>query len=157
VGGNPLSRIDPFGLDTVVIISDGGILPIFDHSATFVDNGGDPVLFDPGGSFNSGIRGSGDFFSGEEANLNKFVEFQKSDGSKVTQFRFSTTAGEEASIVDRIISGGGVSPGLCAVATSSVLSGVGPFMSFNGSRTPGGIENELRSLCESRKEICEIK
>jgi hypothetical protein len=76
-GGNPVSLTDQFGLKTTLITTyDFGI---GSHSALHVNvPGQQPFLYDPGGSYLSKVKGSGGFFYGDEANLAKYFEYQKS-------------------------------------------------------------------------------
>jgi hypothetical protein len=83
-GVPPWARIDPTGLETIVIITrdpvpfTSGFLTYGSHAAVRVDNGTNPVLYDPAGSYLSTTRGSGDAFYGTEANLNSYISYQRS-------------------------------------------------------------------------------
>jgi uncharacterized protein RhaS with RHS repeats len=54
VGNDPLNKVDPSGKKTIVlIVYDKGPLglgTIGGHAALYVDNGKEPILFDPAGS-----------------------------------------------------------------------------------------------------------
>ena len=114
--------MDPTGLDTVVIITRDavpytfGLLTYGSHAAVRVDNGGNPMLYDPGGSYLARTRGSGDAFYGNEAALNAYTSYQRSTGSTVNTYRFSTTSDQERQIANQIEERGGVSGCLCASA-----------------------------------------
>jgi RHS repeat-associated protein len=150
---DPVNFVDPSGLETVVITVNGGILPTSDHAAVRVDNAGDPIIYDPGGSYRSATRGSGDAFYGSEADLEPFIDYQTSDGSEVTLHRFRTTPEEETEIAKRIHEQGGRLPLLCARGTSQAISGIGPFMNLGSYLTPGGLAAGLDALC--KPDICE--
>jgi RHS repeat-associated protein len=68
VNNDPLNNADPSGLDTVVIITRDpviytfGLLTYGSHAAVFIDNGGNPVLYDPAGGYNKATRGAGTRF-----------------------------------------------------------------------------------------------
>ena len=151
VGNDPLNGMDPTGLDTAVIITRDavpytfGLLTYGSHAAVRVDNGGNPMLYDPGGSYLARTRGSGDAFYGNEAALNAYTSYQRSTGSTVNTYRFSTTSDQERQIANQIEERGGVSGCLCASAVSDVLRGVGPFKGV-GSFAPGTLGQQLENL-----------
>ena len=97
-GANPVMFVDPDGLDTTVLVTEGPGGPWNVHSAVYIDNGGSPLLYDPGGSYipHGSGRGSGDTFYEEEANIEEFIKYQQDDGcSKVHKYVFATTVEEE--------------------------------------------------------------
>ena len=148
---NPVNAIDPDGRETYVITTfDYGI---GSHSAVLVSRNGENLLFDPAGTFvpasikeEGGTRGSGDMFEGKDANLKSYVDYQKSTGSDVKVLKFNTTQKEEAVIKARIEQQPGIAPGSCAVATSTVISGVGPFKEVKPMRWPGRLYAKLKSV-----------
>ena len=151
VGNDPLNNIDPSGLDTVVIITRDpvpytfGLLTYGSHSAVRIDNGDNPVLYDPAGSFRAATRGSGDALYGSDAALTPYIGYQNSLGSTVNTYRFSTTPAQEGDIANRIENLGGAIPCFCAASTSSALSGIGPFQNVR-SLLPGNLENQVKGL-----------
>ena len=126
---DPANYVDPTGLITVVVISQApsGSSAFGEHAAVSVSNSGDPVLYDPGGSYRAGARGSGDAFYGAEADLRAFLRFQRRDRDIVRRIKFRTTPEQEAQIAKRISQVGGKQGGFCAVGVSQVLDGIGPF------------------------------
>jgi hypothetical protein len=151
VSNNPMNATDPDGRETYVITTfDYGI---GSHSALLVSRNGDNVLFDPAGSYvpasvkaEGGQRGSGDVFEEKDANLKSYVDYQKSTGSEVKVLKFNTTPQQEATIKARIEQQPGIAPGSCAVATSTVISGVGPFKDVQPMRWPGRLYEKLKDL-----------
>ena len=155
---NPYKYVDPTGRETQAIIVHSKVagMDVGYHAAIRVDNGGggQPVLFDPGGSYSFGRepRGSGGFFEGEEASLEAFVKWQASDGDKPFVYRFNTTPEEEAQIAKNFgYKTGGDNeahdPGAgdCSKAVSNAISGVGPFKKVSkGTRFPGNLEDDLK-------------
>ncbi|MDP3500224.1 MAG: RHS repeat-associated core domain-containing protein [Myxococcales bacterium] len=146
-GNNPVANVDPNGLETQVIIT-GGAWP-GTHAAVRVDNGGsgDPVLFDPGGSYGGSTRPSGGYFEGSDANLGPFAGYH-GRGEPVLVLRFPTTAAQEADIASRFGYGSAagpqdVTPGLCAATVSSALSGIGPFSSLQPTVFPASLARSL--------------
>ena len=146
VNGNPVKYVDPLGLATTVVITyDYGF---GSHAAFYTDHGdaGGPSLYDPGGSYLNGQRGSGDLFSGSDANLQTYVEYQQSTGSTVETYTFSTTPTQEQQITNKADSQGGANPGYCAQYTSSALNGTGPFSKLGTYTLPGSLAGTLGSL-----------
>jgi len=139
VGGNPLSQIDPLGLDTTIVINTNGI----GHTGVIVGSGADAVLYDPGGSYRQKIKGSGDTLDGKNARVEPYVKYQKLDGPKVEVITISTTPEQEAEIKKNIDEQSGCIPGLCATCTGNVLRGVGPFKNLPSAYTPGGLSRAL--------------
>ena len=117
------------GLIMVVVITEApsGSFTVGSHAAVCDSISGDPVLYDPGGSYQAGARGSGDAFSGAEADLRAFLRFERKDRDIVRRFKFRTTPAQEAQIAERISQVGGKQGGFCAVGVSQVLDGTGPF------------------------------
>lgn len=152
---NPLSFIDPLGLDTTFVITrDYGV---GSHAAVHVDNGGDgdAFLYDPAGSYvpeGSG-RGSGDSFSGSEADLQSYIDYQKGTGSTVETYTFKTTPEEEAAIAAAAQKQGGVAPPYCAPAVSSAASAAPPFSGLNASipGPPFGLRSQLKAFQKKGK------
>ena len=139
VGGNPLSFIDPMGLDTTIVINRNGL----GHTGVVVGSGSSAVLYDPGGSYRQDIKGSGDTLYGRDANLGPYVKYQKEDGPKVEVITIKTTPEQEDQIKKNIDDQGGCMPLLCATCTGNVLRGVGPFENLPSTFTPGGLKRAL--------------
>ncbi|UXR63257.1 hypothetical protein EZJ49_09215 [Bdellovibrio bacteriovorus] len=63
VNSDPINGIDPSGLKTRILITRNA-LGFGNHVALQVDNGGSPILYDPGGSFGGAKSGTGAFDGG---------------------------------------------------------------------------------------------
>jgi hypothetical protein len=156
VSNSPLNLLDPTGLDTVVIITwdDWAGIRWGTHAGLYIDNGGEPILFDPNGSYApaGGSRGSGAYFAGNEANLQDYIKYHEGNSDEVETFRFSTTKAQEAAIAQRIAgSGGGSGEGedgylSCAYHVSSALFGIGPFQGLYVHRFPGILAANLNQI-----------
>ncbi len=139
VGGNPLRWVDPKGLETVFIYNSAGET----HTGLYVDNPSDsPHIYDPGGSYaypqetDYGTTtlippGSGDLFSDEQADLQKYINYQMQDNGTVYLLRFDTTAKEEAKLVESMRQDGGRSGGFCATGVSNVLGTIDRFKNLS--------------------------
>ena len=145
VGGNPLTFIDPYGLETVVIINNNTLI-IGTHSGVTVGSGSGAALYDPGGSYRNFDKGSGDALYGRDVNLKDYINYQRLDGPKIQVYRFPTTAAEEAQIIKRIENGGFNISGSCAIDTSYVLRGIGPFKNLGIYLTPSGLNSALQRI-----------
>ncbi|WP_305888623.1 RHS repeat-associated core domain-containing protein, partial [Methylomonas subterranea] len=141
---NPIRYTDPLGLLTVVIVNNNTPI-IGTHAGVYVERNGDQTLFDPGGSYQAELKGSGDTLTGEDANLLGYIHFQLEDGPDVQLYPFNTTPAEEKRILENI-SQGGCSVGLCSTCSGSVLQGIGPFKNLGGTPTPSILGNALRQL-----------
>ncbi|WP_231112048.1 RHS repeat-associated core domain-containing protein [Stenotrophomonas maltophilia] len=99
---NALGNGDPYGLKTTVIVTSKS--GIGTHAAVHVDGkGAEGVLYDPAGGYpganpNSPARGSGDIFSGADANLTNFVNHHLAEGSTVHTLSFETDEYSELQI-----------------------------------------------------------
>lgn len=71
-GGNPVSYIDPFGLETTIVINNNGAV-IGTHAGMVVGSGKDAVLYDSGGDYRDNYKGSGDALYGKDANLPDYI------------------------------------------------------------------------------------
>jgi RHS repeat-associated protein len=145
--GNPVSFRDPLGLVTVVVVNNN--LPGTGlHSGAWIGNQGDPVLYDPNGSYHSGTRGDEGIFGEEEASLQDYIAFQGLDGDDVQIYTFNTTPEEEAALVARLDKSEVVDPGFfsCAISTAALLDGIGPFKNLGAHLTPRGLGRSLEQL-----------
>jgi RHS repeat-associated protein len=137
---SPVLRVDPSGLETVVIIVSDHSVP--SHAALFITEG--PMLYDPAGNvYQFGRRPSNDIFLDDEANVLKYTASHMAQGSTVELYRFCTSRLDELRIWDRAAQLG--SGGLigCATQTSAALTGIGPFEDLHVSVTPSGLRSEV--------------
>ena len=147
--GNSLGVTDAAGLAATVIITYN--YGYGSHAAVHVKGEGGSFLYDPAGGYpgvTPGVssRGSGDMFSGADANLGSYIEWQRSSGSLVGAYEIPTTPAEDLQLVLNAEDAGGASPFTCAVMTSSVLQGVGSFQGVNVSATPGALARDLARI-----------
>ena len=91
-------------------------------------------------------RGSADALHGDEANLNNYIDSQRSTGSSVSTYTFDTTPEEESEIANRADKLGGRAPFNCARATSAALAGIGPFKNLDSYFFPGNLAGALANL-----------
>lgn len=151
VANNPLNATDPSGLTTTVIIvydpGPFGVGSYGSHSAVYIDNGGDPILYDPAGSYSADHQcGSGQTCSGTDADSKKFRNYHEKNGSTVKMFMFDTTPEEEKQIAKNIDIHGGANPFYCTISVVDVLKGVGPFKDLKPTYFPGSLANQLQQL-----------
>jgi hypothetical protein len=142
----PTNAVDPFGLRTqVMIVYDSYLgVTIGGHSAVYIDNGTDPILYDPAGSYSASKQcGSGNACSDQEADVTKFKKFHEAAGSIVKVFIFDTTPAQEAQIAARIGNHGGAGAFQCTTSVIDVLSGIGPFKNLKSTMWPSKLANQL--------------
>ncbi|MFO0819074.1 MAG: RHS repeat-associated core domain-containing protein [Pirellulales bacterium] len=142
VGNSPTHFVDPNGLETTLITTyDYGI---GSHSAVHVSTPGQPdFLYDPGGSYGDGKRGSGGFFEGSEADLNNYIKYQKDTGSTVETKKLNTSPDEEKKIRERAEELGDTGPFTCASSVSSTLDGI---CGIKPTSRPGKIPDMINCL-----------
>lgn len=102
-----------------------------------VETSGQTFLYDPAGSYPG--KGTGDFLDG--VSLAQYITYQTSTGSNVQISTLNTTSSQEAAIIQRAMSIGGVIPGLCAGAVSNALGGI---CGITGSLLPGKLNNQTK-------------
>jgi hypothetical protein len=147
VGGNPISYVDPLGLVTTVVITYDSSFGT--HAVLYTSNGDDgknPFIYDPAGSSDDKERGSGDYFGDKAANLNSYINFQRSLGSDVKTFSFNTTPKMEMQFSDRALAHGGAFPGYCSNYVSRVIQGIGPFKNLSIYTFPGNLASALSKI-----------
>jgi len=151
------NSIDPSGLKTtVVIIYDNGWFGFVygSHAALYIDNGGDPILYDPAGGYAPKHNcGSGQACDGYAADLSKFKKHHQggADFHSIQFFTFDTTPEEEKQIAERIKEIGGAAPLFCAASVSGAISGIGPFKKLKGDMAPGNLAAELNNILNPPK------
>ena len=149
VANDPINGIDPSGLKTIFLITRGA-LGIGNHIAVYIDNGGSPMIFDPGGTYATPLDGTGDLVSGARANTGAFAAFHQSHfGDSTEMITFDTSSADEAAIADRLQGPGmgGFRGGQCATGVSSAVDGIGPFKGLGSNFFfPGSVGRSLRAL-----------
>jgi RHS repeat-associated protein len=143
-GGDPLGGIDPFGLETCVLVTRtiGGFA---DHAALYFSRGSDsggPAIYDPAGSYGRSISPhNGDMITGAQADIGKFADFYKKlDGTKTDKTCKDTSKEEEKRLFERALEIGGQAGLSCARASSTVLSGSPNYQSIvPGTFLPGNL------------------
>jgi len=152
-GGNPISRSDPMGLTTVVVVNLNG--PTWDnHVGLFVGNTSTPglrnnMVYDPGGSYvyNGHPSGENYVYEGQDANYADYVAFERRDGPNVKTYRFDTTKEEEAQIIQNATNYDGAAPLYCAKSVRNVLNGVGRFGKLGtGWLTPSSLADLISKI-----------
>lgn len=144
VGGNPLWAIDPWGLETCVLVT-RGIGGLGTHTALYMsgvrrnesDKRSTPVLYDPAGSYS----GLDNFSYGSKADINKFANYhKKKDGDTTESTCKNTTAEEEQRLYERALAEGPQGGLACSISISNVLSGSPYFPSVKPSTLfPGNL------------------
>jgi RHS repeat-associated protein len=151
VRNNPVNAVDPFGEKTVVIIvydpGPFGWGSFGSHAALYIDNGGDPIIYDPAGDYSRQHKcGSGNSCSDEGANIDSYNRYYTGDGTYVKTFEFDTTTQQEKQIAKNIEKEGGASGGFCALSVADVISGIGPFKNLKRKFLPGSLADQLAKL-----------
>ncbi len=161
---NPINFVDFNGLKTTVIIAYSTFGPFgtfADHAGVYVENGGNPILYDPSGSYealdrkqNKPYRPHGEaFFKEDEVNLQDYINFHsKAEGTSVKTFTFDTTKEQEEIFARRIESFGNAGGFGCAKFVSNVLTGIGPFKDLGTFTFPGSLANELERIKKQIEE-----
>lgn len=97
-----------------------------DHSALYIsvpeDKKMKQYLYDPGGSYMQGQRGSGAIFSDEDADISKYIEYQSPVSTKIEKIKLSVNDSEAQSILARALDQGEGGWLICAEYVSTVLS-----------------------------------
>jgi RHS repeat-associated protein len=148
---DPLNWIDPFGLKTTVIIiyenGPGGVV-FGGHAALYIDNGGDPILYDPAGGYGKDHLCGGGVCDEGKANVPRFKKEheQSRDFHSMQIFVFDTTVDQETQIKDRILQLGETAGGFCALSVSTALDGIGPFKDLGRMLLPGSLGRALEAI-----------
>jgi RHS repeat-associated protein len=154
----PVAYTDPTGLSTTIIILQDPIGPasIGSHSAVYIDNNGDPMLYDPAGSYSTDHNcGSADtcYNNDNGTSLPDYIDYWLDRGSSIDTYTFNTTPGEESQIANNIANNGGGFPGACTLDVCNVVRGVGPFKNLPSHILPGALERDLagRAACQVKR------
>ncbi len=144
---NPMIFIDPDGKETTIYFfkGDGG-----SHVAVGIDYGesGLPTIYDPGGNYYTGIaeRPGDAIFTGVAGTKDSFLKFHKKIGDTGTLFTFNTTPEEEQQIYKNMIEAGNMGPFFCAIQSSGVVKGVGPFKDIDDKWLPSSFQKEIGKI-----------
>jgi RHS repeat-associated protein len=137
---NPVMGVDPTGLRTHVLFPQG-------HAAVRVDNNGEPLLYDPAGSYiPKGMPHHIDILSDQDADLAPYIRYHETIDRQATHvYTFETCPNDEAAIAARILEQPTVvTGGLCATQVQAVIAGIGPFKDIPAPgffcTTPGALE-----------------
>jgi RHS repeat-associated protein len=142
--GAPISLYDSLGLDVDIIINNNA--PVTGtHAGLFINTQG-RILYDPGGSYRTDIKGSFNVLDGVDANLPDYVNFQKKDGKRVEVFHFPLTREQDRKILENIENHKYCGAFECSYCVSEVLDGVGPFRNLGVHRFPNDLAGHLRRL-----------
>jgi RHS repeat-associated protein len=140
VVNNPVIGVDPTGMRTHVLFPQG-------HAAVRVDNNGDPLLYDPAGSYiPAGMPYHIDILSEQDADLAPYIRYHELlDGRPTHVYTFETCPNDEAAIAARILDQPTVvTGGLCATQVQAVIAGIGPFQNIPAPgflcTSPGALE-----------------
>lgn len=148
--GNPVSFVDPYGLETCLFVVNG--FP--GHVAVYTSRGlgGSGALYDPSGSYarqNGG--GHGDLIPADASTFDAFAKLhQETDGDSSSKVCKSTTQVQEEAIVRAAEDqGGGFGPS-CASDVSSVLRNSGVFPDITHTRLPWRLNRSFRNSSPAR-------
>jgi len=130
------------------------------HAGFVIGEGENALLYDPGGSYSGCFQkscskpngdhydvGSGQALFGSDVDIDDYVAYQRSDGEKVNIYLFVIDADHADRIKNLVSQYGGRMPFACATTVSSLLIESGGIFSNMGvSRTPWGLESELKDI-----------
>ncbi|MDD4964568.1 MAG: RHS repeat-associated core domain-containing protein [Gallionella sp.] len=128
VGGNPLGRADPLGLQTCVLVTTKWGFGT--HAALYIsrvkrnekDRSTIPAIYDPSGTYSGSAEGN--LVYGDKADIEKFRKHHKNlDGDKTQTSCKDTSEQEEQELFEQALSQGAQSGFVCAFTVSNVLSG----------------------------------
>jgi hypothetical protein len=151
---SPYLYVDPDGRETRIVVNNNwsAFVPTTwfgHHVGLYLDNTkmkGEPMIYDPNGTYRSDIRESGGFIAGPDADFADYVRNQLTDGPDVQIYSFDTSFDEESQIAARIVENGEGRSFSCAANVSEAIAGVGPFKDVERSRTPGGLGDQIKRL-----------
>ncbi len=159
VGNNPVNAIDPNGLETYLITTSALYYGVRmnDHSALYIENGGDAVIYDPAGSYVPTLEQNGTLLKGysnsgliegDFVDLNAYVDYhfdKGTNGKQVSLTPLGTTAEHERTMVTNLqnedMQGSSPAPLMCTVSCLGTMKGanIDPGVSL----TPGGLKDDV--------------
>ena len=138
---------------TVIITRDDGF---GSHAGLWIQNYGEPLLYDPSGSYADRSRNIAGVFEGKLANLGRYEKFHEKTGSKVEFYSFRVSPHESQQIIERLMpedssNGLGDPRGFnCALFVCKAIGGIGPFKDLGESFFPGNLARDLNKIEEKR-------
>jgi uncharacterized protein RhaS with RHS repeats len=165
--GNPVSMVDPLGLETCALTPRGKMVGIGGHSALYISRGfvdtigrnphltGMAVLYDPDGGYHQDVAKKlhknskqncladkviipNQIAVGSGVDKEKFKNYHKKDD--VTMVCKDTTEEEEKELINKVYEHGHVDPFACASAVSSVIK---DSKAFPGVKDTCGLPGDL--------------
>ncbi len=145
-GGNPISLVDPLGLETCLLTTVGPV-GIRDHASIYTSrgDGGGAAIYDPAGAFSrANHAGSGDVVTGPAASIEKYKKFHQ--GQEVELTCKQTSQDEEEAIINKAMDLPSAGPGQCSSFSSTALGGQPSFPNVQpGTFWPGNLLRQIRS------------
>ena len=145
---NPVQWMDPWGLETCLVIARGGNTGIGLHAALYGNNSSrGKWLYDPGGSYDTTLtHPSGtsylltkdDILDENNWDILSYIKYHTNQGDSVHFSCTKTTKEQEDKLIFLAEDVGG-SPMLCAASVSEVLKRSGLFLGFKPSYFPGNL------------------
>jgi hypothetical protein len=120
-----------------------------DHTALFIWNDGDPVLYDPAGKGYSGTGDPGDYgssgtFTGNSASIEAFKQFYKDQGYEVEVNWLNTSKEDDRLMVDWIEKDAGATYFMCTIKTSQCLQQVPSMKDLDTKFLPNSLKNAVQ-------------
>ncbi|WP_211243539.1 RHS repeat-associated core domain-containing protein [Chitiniphilus eburneus] len=153
VGNDPINKIDPFGLETCVLITRDS-MGFGGHASLYIsrgaDNGG-PVIYDPSGSYSRQSEkggAEGHRVYGAKADIQKYANFYKNwDGDSTEITCKNTSISEEKLFHEKAIEFGSGSSFNCAISVSYVIGNSSAFPHVEpGTIFPGNLLRDAKKV-----------
>jgi hypothetical protein len=119
------------------------------HASVLIDDGVDPVHFDPAGSYKEGAgRGSDDTIKAPSVDVDGYLKYHTPHDGPINVYEFPLSKDEAAAIKGKIEDYGTGTKGFCAANTADVLGGVGPFKNLPTPffQTPAQLDAAMKRL-----------
>ena len=144
---SPVMRVDPWGLDTTIIIWNGGLGG--QHAGLHISNphSGNGAIYDPGGGFDDPEMGSGRLHVGSDVPpISRHMQPNSSGSCDCETYTFPTTPEEEAQIIENAMNNGDPGPFFCASGLQNAIAGVGPFSNIPATNwtSPNALGKRLK-------------